>query len=223
MSTKKSVVTLLIFKRTYMENTGKGLLLLTFSHLLAKIIDKGNVYIFNLSQTEGFHMDNYVNAGRWFSILYRRSQQFIVEACQRMGLTFSEFTLLVRIHDTPGVKQDDLAKVLFLDKAVVTRTINSLEQKGFIVRSQDKLDKRVKHVYLSVEAESYYPFLHNVLKRWMDYLCEGMKKKDVEKMETLFQHLTGRACEAILPDLAKDISEEFSKEDWQHELEKKEQ
>ena len=168
-------------------------------------------------------MDNYVNAGRWFSILYRRSQQFIVEACQRMGLTFSEFTLLVRIHDTPGVKQDDLAKVLFLDKAVVTRTINALEQKGFIVRSQDKLDKRVKHVYLSVEAESYYPFLHNVLKRWMDYLCEGMKKKDVEKMETLFQHLTGRACEAILPDLAKDISEEFSKEDWQHELEKKEQ
>ena len=222
MSIKKSVVTLPIFKRIYMENTGKGLLLLTFSHLLAKIIDKGNVYIFNLSQTEGFHMDNYVNAGRWFSILYRRSQQFIVEACQRMGLTFSEFTLLVRIHDTPGVKQDDLAKVLFLDKAVVTRTINSLEQKGFIVRSQDKLDKRVKHVYLSVEAESYYPFLHNVLKRWMDYLCEGMKGKDIEKMEKLFHHLTERACEAVLPDLAKDISEEFSKEDWQHELEKKE-
>ena len=205
-----------------MENTGKELLLLTFSHLLAKIIDKSNVYIFNLSQTEGFHMDSYVNAGRWFSILYRRSQQFVVEACQQMGLTFSEFTLLVRIHDTPGVKQDDLAKVLFLDKAVVTRTINALEQKGFIVRSQDKLDKRVKHVYLSVEAESYYPFLHNVLKRWVDYLCEGMKKKDVEKMEKLFQHLTGRACEAVLPDLAKDISEDFSKEDWQHELEKKE-
>jgi hypothetical protein len=56
----------------------------------------------------------------------------------------------------------------------------------------------------------------------VDYLCEGMKKKDVEKMEKLFQHLTGRACEAVLPDLAKDISEDFSKEDWQHELEKKE-
>ena len=41
-------------------------------------------------------------------------------------------------------------------------------------------------------------------------------------MEKLFQHLTGRACEAVLPDLAKDISEDFSKEDWQHELEKKE-
>ena len=137
-------------------------------------------------------MKNYVNAGRWFSILYRRSQQFIVEACQRMGLTFSEFTLLVRIHSNPGVKQDDLAKVLFLDKAVVTRTINSLENKGYIVRSQDKLDKRVKHVYLSVEAESYYPFLHNVLKRWTEYLTEGMSEKELEKMAKSFQHLTDR-------------------------------
>jgi DNA-binding MarR family transcriptional regulator len=164
-------------------------------------------------------MKNYVNAGRWFSILYRRSQQYIVEACQRMGLTFSEFTVLMRIHANPGVKHDDLAKVLFLDKAVVTRTINSLEQKGYIVRSQDKLDKRVKHVYLSVEAESYYPFLHNVLKTWMDYLCEGMSEKELEKMNKFFQHLTDRACEANLPELAKDISEEFTEEDWQHDQE----
>lgn len=162
-------------------------------------------------------MKDYVNAGRWFSILYRRSQQFIVEACQRMGLTFSEFTLLLRIHANPGVKQDDLAKVLFLDKAVVTRTINALESKGYIVRSQDKLDKRVKHVYLSVEAESYYPFLHNVLKRWTEYLTEGMSEKELEKMSKSFQHLTDRACEANLPDLAKDISEEFTEEDWQNE------
>jgi DNA-binding MarR family transcriptional regulator len=123
----------------------------------------------------------------------------------------------MRIHANPGVKQDDLAKVLFLDKAVVTRTINSLEQKGYIVRSQDKLDKRVKHVYLSVEAESYYPFLHNVLKRWTEYLTEGMSEKELEKMSKSFQHLTDRACEANLPDLAKDISEEFTEEDWQNE------
>lgn len=161
-------------------------------------------------------MQDYVNAARWFSILYRRSQQYFVEACQRMGLTFSEFTVLMRVHSTPGVKQDDLAKVLFLDKAVVTRTINALEQKGFIVRSQDKLDKRVKHVYLSVEAESYYPFLHNVLRNWMDYLCEGMTERDLDKMNKLFQKLTDRACEANLPELAKGISEEFTEEDWQH-------
>ena len=49
-----------------------------------------------------------------------------------------------------------------------------------------------------------------------------MCNSPVEKMEKLFHHLTERACEAVLPDLAKDISEEFSKEDWQHELEKKE-
>ena len=168
-------------------------------------------------------MQDYVNAGRWFSIIYRRSQQFIVEACQEIGLTFSEFTLLVHIHNSPGVKQDELAKVLFLDKAVVTRTINALETKGFIVRSQDKLDKRVKHVYLSVEAESHYPYLHNVLKTWVDYLGEGLTEREIEKMVKNFQHLTDKACEANLPELAKGICPEFTEEEWKHDQESRQQ
>lgn len=165
-------------------------------------------------------MKEFASTGRWFSVLYRRSQQFIVEACQRMGLTFSEFSLLLSIHDDPGVKQDDLARILFLDKAVVTRTINALEAKGYIVRKQDKLDRRIKHVYLSIEAESYYPFLRNVINRWASYLSEGMSDKDIETMEKGFQYLTERACKANLTELSKGISDEFTEEDF-HETRKK--
>ena len=35
--------------------------------------------------------DDYVNIGRWFSILHRRSQLFVVEACQDLHLTYSEY------------------------------------------------------------------------------------------------------------------------------------
>lgn len=40
---------LFYYKLNFMENTGKALLLLTFLHLLVKIIDKSNVCNFNLS------------------------------------------------------------------------------------------------------------------------------------------------------------------------------
>jgi hypothetical protein len=46
-----------------------------------------------------------------------------------------------------------------------------------------------------------------------------MSEKELEKMNKFFQHLTDRACEANLPELAKDISEEFTEEDWQHDQE----
>ena len=53
-------------------------------------------------------MDDYVNVGRWFSILHRRSQLFVVEACQKLDLTFSEYIMLIRIFDHEGAKQDEL-------------------------------------------------------------------------------------------------------------------
>lgn len=44
-------------------------------------------------------MDEYINIGRWFSILHRRSQIFVVEASARLNLTYSENVMLLRIFD----------------------------------------------------------------------------------------------------------------------------
>ena len=37
---------------------------------------------------------DYLNVARCFAILHRRSQNFLVEACQKLGLTYSEYVLL---------------------------------------------------------------------------------------------------------------------------------
>lgn len=75
-------------------------------------------------------MDEYINIGRWFSVLHRRSQIFVVEACEKLHLTYSEYVMLLRIYDHEGARQDELAAMLYLDKAVVTRTMTMLEKKG---------------------------------------------------------------------------------------------
>ncbi len=150
-------------------------------------------------------MDAYVNIGRWFSILYRRSQQFIVEACQEQGLTYSEFVLLVRLYDHEGSKQDELAAMLLLDKAVVTRTVNSLEEKGYITRRQDDKDKRVRHVYLTELGKERHTFLRNVIQCWADYLCEELPQENVRTVFAAFEQLTDRACKADLVAIARNI------------------
>ena len=94
-------------------------------------------------------MDEYINIGRWFSVLHRRSQIFVVEACEKLHLTYSEYVMLLRIYDHEGARQDELAAMLYLDKAVVTRTMTMLEKKGLVYREQDARDKRAKHVYLT--------------------------------------------------------------------------
>ncbi|MBO5652463.1 MAG: MarR family transcriptional regulator [Selenomonas sp.] len=150
-------------------------------------------------------MDEYVNWGRWFSILHRRSQLFVVEACQKFGLTFSEYSMLIRLYDKEGAKQDDLAALLYLDKAVVTRTINLLVKKGFIYREADTVDRRIRHIYLTEYGRQQHDYLRNVIQGWIDYLVEDMDKDEVKQLFNGFHKLVDWACDADLVELAKKL------------------
>ncbi len=150
-------------------------------------------------------MDDYVNVGRWFSILHRRSQLFVVEACQELNLTFSEYIMLIRIFDNEGAKQDELASMLYLDKAVVTRTVNLLQEKGLIYREQDENDRRVRHIYLTDYGREQHNFLRNIIQGWVDYLVADMNEEEVRVLFNGFGQLVERACAADLVKLAKDL------------------
>ena len=90
---------------------------------------------------------DYRNASRWFGILNRRSQAYIVKACEPLDITFSEYVLILNLYDHEGVSQEDMAGLMFVDKAVVARTIKSLEAKGYVRRVQGEQDKRIKRLY----------------------------------------------------------------------------
>lgn len=150
-------------------------------------------------------MDEYINIGRWFSVLHRRSQIFVVEACEKLHLTYSEYVMLLRIYDHEGARQDELATMLYLDKAVVTRTMTMLEKRGLVYREQDARDKRAKHVYLTEYGKEQHAYLRNVIQRWVDYLVADMAPADVETIVKGFDHLVDRACRADIRKLARDI------------------
>ena len=80
---------------------------------------------------------DYLDIAHCFGVIRRRSQAFVVEACEKLHLTYSEYALLLKLYDAEGCSQDDMAGMLYLDKAVVTRVIKTLEGKGFIYREQD--------------------------------------------------------------------------------------
>ena len=153
-------------------------------------------------------MDDYVNLGRWFSVLHRRSQLFVTEACARLQLTYSEYVLLLRIFDHEGVRQDELAAMLYLDKAVVTRTINLLQAKDLIYREQDAVDKRVRHIYLTAHGREQHIYLRNIIQRWVDYLIEDMPREQIDAMVKGFHSLVGRASSAEFAPLIENIPED---------------
>ena len=139
---------------------------------------------------------DYLNVARCFGTLRRRSQAFVVEACQDLHLTLSEYILLIKLYEHEGVSQEEMAGILYIDKAVVTRSIKNLEAKGFIYREKDNLDRRMKRLYITTFGRVHEDFLKDISRRWIDYLSEEMASQEIEALLKGFQKLADRAQRA---------------------------
>ena len=151
---------------------------------------------------------DYLNVARCFAILHRRSQNFLVEACQKLGLTYSEYVLFMRVFENEGTSQEDLAALLFVDKAVVTRTMKLLEEKNLIYREKDAVDRRMKRIYLTEFGRSQQEFLVKVLNSWADYLVAGMERSEITQLMQGFHKLAERPCQADFRKISDGLGKE---------------
>ena len=155
---------------------------------------------------------DYVNIGRWFTILHRRSQLFVTQCCQDTGLSFTEYVLLIRIYDAEGLSQEELASVLYLDKAVVTRSLTLLEQKGLIRRDVDARDRRIRRVYLTEYARTQEAFFQGIIRAWVQYLAAGINAEEVGATIQGFHDAAMRACEVDLTELVAKTKKELGQD-----------
>ena len=72
---------------------------------------------------------------------------------RRLGITRAQWLVLTRLHRRPGASHSELAEMMEVEKATAGRMIDRLVANGWVERRSEPGDKRVKRVYLTVEAE----------------------------------------------------------------------
>ncbi len=123
---------------------------------------------------------NYLELSRNFSVLTRRFQAIIAAACEKMELSYSEYVIIMKLYSEEGKSQDDLASILLVDKAVVTRTVSLLEKKGWVRREKDRRDKRINHLYLTDFARERQSYLTAINEQWTALLAQKIKENERE-------------------------------------------
>ena len=81
--------------------------------------------------------------GRLISILHRQAQVYINHALKDYNITSAEHPILLYLWKHNGASQDEISSFLYIDKAATARGIKSLEEKGYVTKSKDNLDKRI--------------------------------------------------------------------------------
>ena len=89
---------------------------------------------------------------------------------QHPELSFMEMRLLMLSGQKPGITQKELVERSHLDKGQMTRTLAGLQERGWLERTADESDKRIRRLFLSAKGQR----LSRQLQQWHEAIANEL-------------------------------------------------
>ena len=108
-------------------------------------------------------------------------KQFIAAKLRQMDvpLTPEQFILIDLLWNQGSMSQQQLADQMQKDKNSVTKLVDALERKGFVVREQNRQDRRSNTLVLTEKAEGLKPGAKQKGISILDKMLEGISEEEL--------------------------------------------
>jgi len=124
----------------------------------------------------------------------RRAQVWAVsgflETMKELELRPTQFSVLIVIHENPGIRQTEVCAALGLQKANFVPLLNELQRRGLAVRKTGVSDRRSSALYLTQQGETLLQRANELHAAWERHIAERLGPKGQEQLRDLLQRLT---------------------------------
>ena len=140
--------------------------------------------------------------GRNINVVDKYFRIYLRNRMNPYGLNAAEATVLLNMYEKSGDASEDtlngttqeaLIAGLHYDKGVMTRTMRSLEEKGYVTRSVNPNDSRSYIFALTGKGNSFKKTLVTILREWADILFTGVDESSVEVLEKALNTMSKNA------------------------------
>ena len=132
-----------------------------------------------------------------FSIISRYSRTFFGRRLRDVNVGYTEHSILMYLNQSDVMNQEQIAKYFMLDKGAVAKALNKLEEKNYITRSDNPLNKREKLIKITEQGQNIMSFLRDELQEWHNYLFEGLTSTELENFKNTIQKIAVNAAKII--------------------------
>lgn len=114
----------------------------------------------------------------------------------QLGISFSQFLILMGIIKHKGPSQRDVSMFMNITEGAVSRQIEHLHERKFIVRKQQKGNRRKHILEVTPQGKEVYEKAVQLLDEKLDSLYETFSPEE----ETVLDSLVGRLLEKLIKD-----------------------
>ncbi len=123
--------------------------------------------------------------GLWISIINRSALSYFQFYLRDIKVGPGQQAYLLAIRPDETIKQEELVKRLRVDRANVTRALQSLEKAGHITRQSDPGDKRIKNISLSKKGVQVRSQVREVAKGWIEILKSKVSPDEWDQVQQI--------------------------------------
>ena len=118
-------------------------------------------------------------------------KQFLAVKLRQMGvpLTPEQFMLIDILWNQGEMTQQQLADQLQKDKNSVTKLVDAIERKGFVVRRQNPYDRRANTLVLTEKANELKPGAKQKGISILDQILEGISEDELRSFLSTLKKL----------------------------------
>lgn len=118
-------------------------------------------------------------------------KQYIAVMLRKYGvpLTPEQFMLIDLLWNQGEMSQQQLADQLQKDKNSVTKLVDAIERKGFVVRRQNANDRRSNTICLTEKAEILKPGAKEKGISILDHMLDGIEEDELRSFLTTLRKL----------------------------------
>ncbi len=124
------------------------------------------------------------------------------QRAERVGLTLAQCKILSCLVRQEGISQTQLAKLTALEPMAVVRLLDGMEADGLLERRLDKVDRRIKKLFLSARAGSVLEEIWKIAEATRSETFSGFSEEEriqfMQQLERL--HINLLTVETRAPD-----------------------
>ena len=124
----------------------------------------------------------------------RCDTQYRSEKMAPFGLKSCHPSYLMHICANPGISQDRLAQLVFINKSNVARQVAFLEEEGYLRRESSQSDRRVVELYPTDKALELLPQVQQILTDWERCITEDVTEEEIQTVTRVLAKMKDKAA-----------------------------
>ena len=135
---------------------------------------------------------------RHVSLLFRMGERFLNHELASSGLSSGTAPLLLELRDGGNRSPAALTAAIGVDKAYVTRAIQTLERAGYVSVVPARTDGRSVRVALTRKGQATTGRVEEAMRAWVAIVSRGVGQADLDTVDVVFDQFYLNAQEYFI-------------------------